>query len=100
MSFHLSCIPLHSVLSQTRLMLATLYNGSVTPGLGKSRVGPGFEQGFTHNNGLEWAPQHFWRGRDYDFNIRNDRQFVEKVRYIHRHPANAGLCGHAEDWGA
>ena len=30
--------------------------------------------------------EHFWQKRYYDFNIRNERQFVEKLRYIHRNP--------------
>jgi putative transposase len=41
---------------------------------------------------------HFWQKRYYDFNIRNYRQFVEKLRYIHRNPVQRGLCEHAEDW--
>ena len=27
--------------------------------------------------------EHFWQKRYYDFNVRNQRQFVEKLRYIH-----------------
>jgi len=42
--------------------------------------------------------EHFWQKWYYDFNIRNDRQFVEKLRYIHRNPVNRGLCERAEDW--
>jgi hypothetical protein len=41
---------------------------------------------------------HFWQKRYYDFNVRNDRQFVEKLRYIHWNPAERGLCQRAEDW--
>jgi putative transposase len=41
---------------------------------------------------------HFWQKRYYDFNIRNYPQFVEKLRYIHRNPVKAGLCGRPEDW--
>ena len=41
---------------------------------------------------------HFWQKRYYDFNIRNYPQFVEKLRYIHRNPVNAGLCECPEDW--
>ena len=33
--------------------------------------------------------EHFWQKRYYDFNIRNSRQFVEKLRYIHRNPVKA-----------
>ena len=42
--------------------------------------------------------EHFWQKRYYDFNIRNHAQFVEKLRYVHRNPVNAGLCEHPEDW--
>ena len=34
--------------------------------------------------------EHFWQKRYYDFNIRNHRQFVEKLRYIHRNPMKRG----------
>ena len=33
--------------------------------------------------------EHFWQKRYYDFNVRNERQFVEKLRYIHRNPVDA-----------
>ncbi len=42
--------------------------------------------------------EHFWQKRYYDFNIRNQRQFAEKLRYIHRNPVKRGLCGRPEDW--
>ena len=42
--------------------------------------------------------EHFWQKRYYDFNVRNRRQFVEKLRYIHRNPVRQGLCARPEDW--
>jgi putative transposase len=42
--------------------------------------------------------EHFWQKRYYDFNIRNHRQFVEKLRYIHRNPVKRELCERPEDW--
>ena len=42
--------------------------------------------------------EHFWQKRYYDFNVRNNRQFVEKLRYIHRNPVRRGLCESAIDW--
>jgi putative transposase len=42
--------------------------------------------------------EHFWQKRYYDFNIRSHRQFIEKLRYIHRNPVKRGLCEHPEDW--
>jgi REP-associated tyrosine transposase len=41
---------------------------------------------------------HFWQKRYYDFNIRTYRQFVEKLRYLHRNPVKRGLCARPEDW--
>ena len=43
--------------------------------------------------------EHFWQKRYYDFNVRNPSQFVEKLRYVHRNPMQAGLCERPEDWG-
>ncbi len=42
--------------------------------------------------------EHFWQKRYYDFNVRNGRQFVEKLRYIHRNPVARGLCERPEEW--
>jgi putative transposase len=42
--------------------------------------------------------EHFWQKRYYDINVRDCAQFVEKLRYIHRNPVKAGLCGRPEDW--
>ena len=42
--------------------------------------------------------EHFWQKRYYDFNVRNESQLVEKLRYIHRNPVKRGLCVAAEDW--
>ncbi len=40
--------------------------------------------------------EHFSQKRYYDFNLRNYPEFVEKLRYIHRNPLKAGLCGRPE----
>jgi len=40
----------------------------------------------------------FWQKRYYDFNLRNYRQFIEKLRYIHRNPVKRGLCAEPADW--
>jgi putative transposase len=42
--------------------------------------------------------EHFWQKRYYDGNIRNRREFTEKLRYIHRNPVSKGLCVSPEDW--
>ena len=42
--------------------------------------------------------EHFWQKRYYDLNIRNHRQFVEKLRYIHRNPVRRGLVSCPEQW--
>jgi len=38
---------------------------------------------------------HFWQKRYYDFNIRDRKQFIEKLRYIHR---KSGLVAHPKEW--
>jgi len=40
----------------------------------------------------------FWQKRYYDRNVRDEREFVEKLRYIHRNPVRQGLCARPEDW--
>jgi putative transposase len=42
--------------------------------------------------------EHFWQKRYYDCNVRDDRKFMEKLRYIHRNPVKRGLCERPEDW--
>ncbi len=42
--------------------------------------------------------EHFWQKRYYDFNVRDYRQLVEKLRYIHRNPVKRELCERPEDW--
>ena len=42
--------------------------------------------------------EHFWQKRYYDFNVRNYRQFVEKLNYIQHNPVKRGLCKREEDW--
>ena len=40
----------------------------------------------------------FWQKRYYDRNIRNEREFTEKLRYIHRNPVKRGLVKEAAEW--
>ncbi len=42
--------------------------------------------------------EHFWQKRYYDVNVRDNSQFMEKLRYIHRNPVKRGLCERPEDW--
>ncbi len=42
--------------------------------------------------------ERFWQKRYYDLNIRNYRQFGEKLGYIHHNPVKRGLCTRPEDW--
>ena len=42
---------------------------------------------------------HFWqRGGGYDRNIVNDKEFFEKLDYIHANPVNANLVEKPTDW--
>jgi putative transposase len=40
----------------------------------------------------------FWQKRYYDRNVRDEREFHEKLRYIHRNPVKRGLVLEAGDW--
>ena len=40
----------------------------------------------------------FWQKRYYDRNVRNNRDFVRKLRYTHRNPVTAGYVDKPEDW--
>ena len=44
------------------------------------------------------AKEPFWQPRYYDFNVRSQHKFIEKVRYIHRNPVERGLVNRPEDW--
>jgi putative transposase len=96
----------HLLLSEPRLGTAPL---KPKDGLNGPPVGLGELQQDTLADALKSLKQgvsrrligdaeHFWQKRYYDFNIRNYLQFVEKLRYFHRNPVNAGLCERPEDW--
>ena len=40
----------------------------------------------------------FWQKRYYDRNVRNEREFTEKLRYIHRNPVKRGLVKQPGEW--
>ncbi len=40
----------------------------------------------------------FWQARFYDFNAWSEKKRVEKLRYMHRNPANRGLVQAPEHW--
>ncbi len=40
----------------------------------------------------------FWQKRYYDRNVRDEREFVTKLRYLHRNPVTRGLVANAADW--
>jgi len=40
----------------------------------------------------------FWQKRYYDRNVRNEHEFKEKLRYLHRNPVKRGLCERPQDW--
>ena len=50
------------------------------PGLGDSRSGV------------------FWQKRYYDRNVRDEREFTKKLRYLHRNPVKRGLVKQPGDW--
>ena len=40
----------------------------------------------------------FWQKRYYDRNLRDESEFTEKLRYIHRNPVKRGLAQEPGDW--
>jgi putative transposase len=40
----------------------------------------------------------FWQKRSHDRNVRTEREFGVKLRYIHRNPVKRGLVKKAGDW--
>jgi putative transposase len=40
----------------------------------------------------------FWQTRFYDFNLWGQQKELEKLKYMHRHPAVRGLVASPEDW--
>jgi putative transposase len=44
------------------------------------------------------AAESFWQARYYDFNVWNEKKFLQKLRYIHRNPVTRGLVERPEDW--
>jgi len=49
-----------------------------------------------------WCPGErqgsFWQKRYHDRNVRDEREFGGKLRYIHRKPVERGLVKEAGDW--
>ncbi len=43
------------------------------------------------NRHFDYAPQHIWQKRFYDFNVWTERKRIEKLRYMHRNPVKRGL---------
>ncbi|MGH9512595.1 MAG: REP-associated tyrosine transposase [Terriglobales bacterium] len=51
------------------------------------------------HNRVEGRPKgSLWQKRYYDRNIRDDREFTVKLRYLHRDPMTRGLVKAAGDW--
>jgi REP-associated tyrosine transposase len=40
----------------------------------------------------------FWQKRYYDRNVRDEREFKVKLRYLHRNPVKRGLVKEAAEW--
>jgi len=43
-------------------------------------------------------PGSFWQKRYYDRNVKDYREFVIKLRYLHRNPVKRGLVPKPEEW--
>lgn len=49
-------------------------------------------------NGISGKSGAFWQKRYYDRNVRDEREFKIKLRYVHRNPVKRGLVKEAADW--
>ncbi len=47
---------------------------------------------------FDHLPQHIWQKRFYDFNVWTEHKRIEKLRYMHRNPAQRGLVESPEFW--
>ncbi len=43
------------------------------------------------NTFSEQLPAAFWQPRSYDFNVRTEKKYVEKLKYIHSNPVRARI---------
>lgn len=50
------------------------------------------------NTFSEQLPPAFWQPRSYDFNVRTEKKYVEKLNYIHSNPVRRGLVESPELW--
>ena len=39
-----------------------------------------------------------WQKRYFDYNVKTNEEFEDRLRYLHRNPVRAGLCEKPEDW--
>ena len=73
----------HLLISEPQRQMVADAIKSLTQGVARRLIGNG---------------EHFWQKRYYDLNVRNHRQFMHKLRYVHRNPVKRGLCARPEDW--
>jgi putative transposase len=45
------------------------------------------------------ADNSFWQKRYHDRNVRDEHEFVVKLRYLHRNPVKRGLVKKPQEWG-
>ena len=48
--------------------------------------------------GHETQATAFWQRRYYDRNVRDNEEFIQELKYIHRNPVKRGLVEKPEDW--
>ena len=44
------------------------------------------------------GPFRFWQTRYHDRNVGTYKEFITKLRYLHRNPVTRGLCESSEEW--
>jgi len=58
----------------------------------------GANLGRTDGHKAETSSTPFWQKRYYDRNVRDEDEFIVKLRYLHRHPVARGLVKNPADW--
>jgi putative transposase len=69
----------------------------VSASLRTKRPSSGIQMQFALASSSVAAPA-FWQRRFYDFNVRSENKFKEKLHYMHRNPVDRKLVQHPQDW--
>jgi putative transposase len=84
------------MLEHVHLLIAEPERGTIANAIQSLKISSAMRSAESRETqGRRWP---LWQPRYYDRNVRDYREFVEKLRYIHRNPVRRGLCERPEDW--